>query len=572
MTTAAAMAWLIAVGMGDPVPATPPASAFAALGDDAVQDVVILGETRPIFLRLRVLIGDRSFRTAWTEATRTLHTGLDRNGDGRLTVEEAEAGGLARLVVTAGATPSARPAAELDVNPKDGTISVEELTEACRTSAGPFRLQVDGVGSKRTDALFDHLDRDKDGLLTRPELAAIVGMLRRLDRDDNELISAEEVAVVGLPTTAASTTGRSVRDSAVPPAVELDAAESPARLVRLLIKKYDAGSARGPGKLDSRLSPEEFAIPARAFASADANGDGTLNAEELRAYVVRAPRDAIVDVALAAKPDGRARAWVRGVDGGLPEGLAVRQLVEGVVEIDVGPIRLDVHIDDGVSAADATRRLLRARFEAEDANADGYLEESELTQDNGQPSALAGIFRAVDRDGDGKLYPRELDEYVARQATAARARLTLTASDEGRALFGMLDLDRDRQLGAREVLDTYARVTACDRDGDGRISPDEIPHHIQLTLSRGDLSALLAPMAGTPSVAGSRVIVAAPMTRPAAGPPWFRRMDRNRDGDVSRREFLGTRSQFDRLDRDGDGLLGPDEAEAATRAVKAPGG
>jgi hypothetical protein len=48
-------------------------------------------------------------------------------------------------------------------------------------------------------------------------------------------------------------------------------------------------------------------------------------------------------------------------------------------------------------------------------------------------------------------------------------------------------------------------------------------------------------------------------------------MDRNHDGDVSRREFLGTREQFDRLDRDQDGLLGPDEAEAA-RPVKGPGG
>ena len=64
-------------------------------------------------------------------------------------------------------------------------------------------------------------------------------------------------------------------------------------------------------------------------------------------------------------------------------------------------------------------------------------------------------------------------------------RLALTASDEGRAIFGMLDLDRDRQLGAREVLDTYARVSACDRDGDGRVSPEEIPHHMQLTLARG---------------------------------------------------------------------------------------
>lgn len=41
-------------------------------------------------------------------------------------------------------------------------------------------------------------------------------------------------------------------------------------------------------------------------------------------------------------------------------------------------------------------------------------------------------------------------------------------------------------------------------------------------------------------------------------------MDRNRDGDVSRREFLGPKAQFDRLDLDKDGLLDPVEAANTT--------
>ena len=40
-------------------------------------------------------------------------------------------------------------------------------------------------------------------------------------------------------------------------------------------------------------------------------------------------------------------------------------------------------------------------------------------------------------------------------------------------------------------------------------------------------------------------------------------MDRNFDGDVSWREFLGPRTVFDRLDTDHDGLLSPEEAERA---------
>jgi hypothetical protein len=38
-------------------------------------------------------------------------------------------------------------------------------------------------------------------------------------------------------------------------------------------------------------------------------------------------------------------------------------------------------------------------------------------------------------------------------------------------------------------------------------------------------------------------------------------MDRNADGDVSRREFLGTDEQFRAIDTDGDGLISVEEAE-----------
>jgi hypothetical protein len=49
-------------------------------------------------------------------------------------------------------------------------------------------------------------------------------------------------------------------------------------------------------------------------------------------------------------------------------------------------------------------------------------------------------------------------------------------------------------------------------------------------------------------------------------------MDLNRDGDVSRREFLGSEEVFRRIDTDGDGLISVEEAIAADRARrKTPG-
>jgi hypothetical protein len=110
---------------------------------------------------------------------------------------------------------------------------------------------------------------------------------------------------------------------------------------------------------------------------------------------------------------------------------------------------------------------------------------------------------------------------------------------------------------------TVDRVTSWDADGDGRVSADEIPYHFQVTLSRGALSGLIGDAADP----GPRPMTTPRPSPPDAGPDWFRLMDRNQDGDVSRREFLGPREQFDRLDRDRDGLIDAREA-----AVKAPGG
>jgi Ca2+-binding EF-hand superfamily protein len=52
------------------------------------------------------------------------------------------------------------------------------------------------------------------------------------------------------------------------------------------------------------------------------------------------------------------------------------------------------------------------------------------------------------------------------------------------------------------------------------------------------------------------------------GPLWFRKMDRNADGDVSQTEFLGTMEQFRRLDADGDGLIDANEADRADQGLR----
>ena len=110
---------------------------------------------------------------------------------------------------------------------------------------------------------------------------------------------------------------------------------------------------------------------------------------------------------------------------------------------------------------------------------------------------------------------------------------------------------------------TVERVMSWDGDGDGRVSADEIPYHFQVTIARSGLPGLTGERV---AVLAARSMDASPSTTTATSPDWFQKMDRNHDGDVSHREFLGPREQFDRLDRDKDGLIDSEEAGAAVPA------
>jgi Ca2+-binding EF-hand superfamily protein len=310
------------------------------------------------------------------------------------------------------------------------------------------------------------------------------------------------------------------------------------------------------------LSLDEFAIAPDAFARADTNRDGALNTEELRKLLARTPIDLTVDIVFPPEASGRATIRV-GAGGVLPEGAQARQLADGDLEFAIGQVRLDIHVEHESTVAEQARRVLTQRFKAADANKDGYLQGKEQAAIEAPQSPLVGLSQVIDRDGDGKIYLKELLAFADRQAEAARCRLAVTTADQGRAIFGIVDLDRDRRLGAREVMRTIDRVMTWDSDGNGRISPDEIPYHFQVTIARGGLAGLTGEGLATPT---PRSIVAIRPTSSAVGPDWFQKMDRNHDGDVSRREFLGPREQFDRLDRDKDGLIDPDEARASRPA------
>ena len=522
-------------------------------GQDAVQDVMFLGDTRPIFIRLRLDAGGKAFRTAWLDSVKAIHAYLDRDGDGTLTREEADRGSLPTMVrATTGGAGGAFPAQDLDASPKDGKVSLEELADVLRPALGPFRVQVGRLAIDRNDALFNHLDRNKDGAVGKDELAHAVKSLRRFDLDEDELIDPAELDPFSNPIAAknedrANAAGGlrwSPSDRARPTTRRSVPCGSCSEVRQG--ERQGRGGRRQPLRAPRvRDRPRASPRPIPTGRCARFRGVTALLTRSAPSWNSwpSSPGELALRDDLAASGAGPGRCRRRSASRTLPRGPRNRHR-RGQPRIPRRRRR---------ARAENARRYYAGQFQAADTDNNKYLEKSEL-KDHG-PFAL--LFDMMDKDGDGKLYMKEVDAFVDQQSQAARSQMVLSVDDQGRAIFAIVDLNRDRHLGIREIRDSVERVSTWDRNGDGLIRSDEIPHHYQLSIGRGQITAV-----GMTARAPVTMAATAPV-EPAAGPPWFRKMDRNRDGDISRREFLGPRAAFERLDGDHDGLIDAGEAAKA---------
>jgi Ca2+-binding EF-hand superfamily protein len=543
-----------------------------------VQDVLFLGADRPIRIRLHIRLNGQAFRQAWNDYLRSLFDYLDVDRDGVLNQQEASrVPNLQTLESILNGNQiftfrqevqTTAPFAQLDTN-KDGRVTLSELKAYYGTFPlvqlrdGPNK----GMSQRLSEALFAHLDLNHDGKLSKEELAKAEESLAKLDLNEDEMIEVDEL----LPGSRNGFGGDfffyGMRPKSPSSLLLLQDGEDTSRLVSLLLKHYDK-------KKKGKLNREDCKLDEAVFKQLDRNANGELEPGELVGWFQQPP-----DLELLVQ--------LRNASGKDPLGLgklAAKFLGDGSIAVHnpmnrcmplAGKLqqtdRKTALLTDGSTLLDMQRAATRPEGNNVDSLRGAVLQQfkgalgdrKSLGKKEGlQHPFISGFFTLADANNDGELTEKELNAFFDVHAKGAGSFITLSISDHGRALFKLLDTDRDNRLSILELRSAWKVLEPWDTNRDGCICSEEVPQQFELLFTQGSANTPIRYEGG---------LYREPPKGPAArkdGPLWFRRMDRNNDGVVSRREFLGSDEDFRRIDTNGDGLIDPKEAWAADKWFK----
>jgi Ca2+-binding EF-hand superfamily protein len=511
----------------------------AADTESAPVDLLYLGDEAVFAVRLNLTANGRSLAEAWERSTHELFGHLDTNADGALTGGELERIPLpAELALLALGESAPAGVATADINPRDGKVVPAEIAEYLRRcGAGPLGVfETDKATAAPPGAappidLHARWDANGDGRLSRGEIASGVVQLRKLDFDDDQALSPAELLPPG---------GERAGQPAVPRGQPSNAELIPLfqqtpglALAQRLLARYDLQS-REVQSADQHLTREEFPLGTEVFAQADADANGKLDIEEIARWT-RQPTPALT-LEINLGTDEGATPRMKLAAGG-DATLRLGNRASGT--LTVGKTSLAVELAD---EATETNNAF-AQFSAADADNNGYLDAAEMDR------AHPGLRRLLDANGDSQAFPEEVEGLLRLRSLLTQARAVITVERAVSNLLEMLDRSGDALLDFAELSGALDRA-AYENGQDAAMTGDEYAAHVKLTLRFG------GAIATVPSP-GQRLGPAA--IRSQRAPIWFERMDRNQDGQVTRREFLGTPAHFSHLDRDANGLLASGE-------------
>ncbi|MEZ6147396.1 MAG: EF-hand domain-containing protein [Planctomycetaceae bacterium] len=298
------------------------------------------------------------------------------------------------------------------------------------------------------------------------------------------------------------------------------------------------------------LTSQQMAMSDETFRSFDKDDNSLLDATELVQLLQHPQPDAEITVDLR-----RRRVTLQRVRRESERVREVPSTSKQRLTLQVGDETIEFTASDNRYQASDQISLLKIEFRRQDGDKNGYLGPQEF----GMLAVDGASFEDVDLNGDGQVYLDELDRFVRLDAYLAQCYAEMTIDAVDKPLFQILDENVDRRLTQKEFDAGIERMQPYDSDGDGLLDANELQ---ALRKYRVSFSFGIPPAVRIERQNQMTAERRMPITRQqASGPEWFQKMDRNQDGDVTWREFLGPRESFDQLDKDGNGWIDTSEVE-----------
>lgn len=520
------------------------------------ETVVFLSPDGPFFLGVDLTVNGTNFRE-WLSSY--LYDRMDGNRDKKLDASEISL--MPPSLLTRIGYDSADKLAAVMLT-DDEPVSKDQFVSFLRERLStPFLISEKQQSAVQAINILPKFDADKDGHLSEAELQNALKYQAQQDIDDDEALSAAELLPFrdqqpGVAAAIAPNTDD------LPFIQVLKGSER--KFAEKLVRYYSQGD-------ETKLTRKGTHLDEKAFAGFDKDNDGKWNASEIAAFLKSPVHQVAVSVRFFTRGRAKLEYEVLTKHDSIETGNSERK---DRLTLKLSGLPISIRCDQYLSSsARFTRSFCGQRFSVSDKDRNKYLDVDEFGSFVGAVAGSVGVldFKTLDANADEMVTRDELFRHLDRDTLAAQSQLETTVSSDGKSMFMMLDENLDRRLSLRELKSGFDKLAALDRDADRRVSRIEASSPSQYTLQIGlGRPQLFRNMnSQTDMMMSTNAIVRE--TDRLEGPLWFRKMDRNRDGDVSRREFLGTSSQFDSLDTDKDELLDATEAAAASSDKKQGG-
>ncbi len=517
--------------------------------------LIVFAPVGPVFVDMRLTVSKVPYRE-WV--AQFLAKDMDVDKSGRLDASELNllTESIKQLIGVQNSSDilKAINAASENSTPSDQTpvdVAVDDFTQWLRNRIPrAFDLIAQPQAADDAVRLASLVDIDHDGAISEEELRNSARTLRFRDLDNDETFSVSELLPYRDP--------RSQNAAVAPDAVSLPFfhvidRESAERATERIAQRYGK-----EGIVPLHLLRQTHFNQAEAASS-----DKSLTGAELLAIVENPQFHMVMEVGLSVQANTSTVKVAIGRDASeFCKPVAKQVFGEYSLAIDGLPLKVQA-LGGAANDRRNTQGYLGQTFVMSDVDKNQYLDEGEFS---GMIEALTrsgvqGDFAAVDFNGDKMVTRDEVFSFAKRDQMAVASKVQVSVKQDGKTLFGILDKNTDRRLSVREMRSGAEFLKPYDFNGDNKFADSELGTEFVLAISLGRPEFRRTSgqnnMMSAEMNSGDAIL---PGMDSLDGPEWFRRMDRNQDGDVSAREFLGTKEQFTLIDSNRDELLSAVEA------------